>query len=113
MSNPGNVKPYGDLVHMAAQCGGPDELLKQVGQEHYAQGKRDGLINSAWMAFVGIGIFEGGKWLYKRAVRWYRVDRHMRKKRIEAAEKRFIERWKELHLDEQSDIVQTDQAETT
>ena len=113
MSNPGNVTPYGDLVHRAAQCGGPDELLKQVGQEHYAQGKHDGLMNVTWAIPAGIGLFEGGKWLVKRAIRWYRIDRHVRKKRIEAAEKQFKEQWNAMDLDERLKEVQSDQLETT
>ena len=113
MSKPGNVTPQGDLVHRAAQGGGPDELLKQVGQEHYAQGKHDGLMNLTWAIPAGIGLFEGGKWLVKRAIRWYRIDRHVRKKRIEAAEKQFKEQWNAMHLDEQLKEVQSDQLEMT
>ena len=98
MPNPDNVKPYGELVHRAAQCGGPDAFLEKISREQYAQGKRNGLLQLIWAAPASVGVFEAGKWIYKQLRYGYQVDRHL--------ENCFVERLDEEQLKWENEIDQ-------
>lgn len=96
MPNPGNVTNYGKLVHEAAEHGGPEKYLEEFANANYQRGKHDGLMNYWWIGPAIIGGYELVKRLGKRAYRWFKYDRHERKRRIEASERYYREKLEEM-----------------
>ena len=90
MPNPGNVTPYGDLVHLAALNGGPDQLLNQIAVTNRAVGWHQGFAWGVGGTFA-VGLLACG--LYNRY--------NSKKLEAQEAEKQFKEQWYALELQEQ------------
>ena len=79
MPNPGNVTPYGNLVHDAAMHGGPDQYLSDHAEANYQRGLQDAHEND-WL--YALGIFGFG-WLCRKGFEWgkKKIDQSRAEKR--------------------------------
>lgn len=70
MANYKSIKPYADLIHNAAQNGGPDQFLREIAESNFALGQEAEKASEWWkIPLAGIAfvlIYEGGLWVYKR-----------------------------------------------
>ena len=94
MANYGNIKPYADFAHAAAQNGGVQNYLNRIADSNYKLGVMDEQSTEGWKVMLVTGfalaLWEGGKWLFQKGKQYYQEQRAEVIKEAELAEEAVI-----------------------
>ena len=95
MANYGNIKPYADFAHTAAQNGGVQSYLSRIADSNYRLGVMDEQSTEGWKTLLVGGIvlafWEGGKWLYQKGKQYYHDQREEAEEEAEQAAEATIQ----------------------
>ena len=71
MSNSENIRPYSEMVHTAAQNGGPDRFVQDIAEKNYERGIEDERATEWWkgavLVVIALGLSEGIRWVVKKS----------------------------------------------